>query len=160
MTCPLSPDEIRSLAVASTQRVFTTMFDIAVKPVDENGPPAAPQLQDGVVALVGFAGKWSGSGSVACSASLACVLGSKMFMTNFQQVDSEVLDAMGEIGNMIIGNFKEDAAVKLGTLGLGIPTVICGQNLQARNCYGREWITTAFSCCDEILEVKISVVPG
>lgn len=156
MDCPITEQEIRRLIIANTEKVFSTMLDLPVQVLDAGH--ANDLMEGGVVALVGFAGKWSGSGSVACSANLACLLSGKMLLTTFNQVNEEVLDAMGEIGNMIIGNFKDDAAAKLGTLGLSTPTVIYGQHLQARNWNGNICVAVWFVCAGEVFEVKVSLI--
>lgn len=134
------------------------MLDLPVEVLGENGLSVPDN--GGVVALVGFAGLWSGSGIVACSADLACILSGKMLLASFDRVNEEVLDAMGEIGNMIIGNFKDDAATKLGTLGLSTPTVIHGENLQARNWNGNKWVAVRFACQGGVLEVKVNLAPS
>lgn len=112
----------------------------------------------GVIALVGFAGEWSGTGAVRCGARLACTISSQMLMAEYPSVNDEVLDVMGEVANMIIGNFKDDVAYKLGPLGLSIPTVIYGKNFQARNASGLSWTVVPFDCQGELFEVKISIV--
>jgi len=65
--------------------------------------------------LVGFAGQWSGSGTIRCGGELACIISGKFLKAEYNQVNEEVLDAMGEIANMILGNFKDDAAFKFGS---------------------------------------------
>jgi chemotaxis protein CheX len=44
-------------------------------------------------------------------------------MTEASSVDEDVLDAVAEITNMIIGSVKTDLEGELGPLGLSIPTV-------------------------------------
>lgn len=156
----LTNDEIVSLIWANTEKVFSTMLGLTVKSSSAPEERIRALRKGGVVSLVGFAGRWRGSGSIRCSGRLACSISGKLLMTNFDHVSDEVLDAMGEIANMIVGNFKDDAAYKLGPLGLSTPTVIYGNNFEARNCNGDSWITVLFDCEDELLEVNILLVPG
>jgi chemotaxis protein CheX len=160
MESPLTRDEIAELIRANTEKVFSTMLGLPIHAGALTVQPAGADEDGGVVSLVGFAGEWSGTGSIRCSAGLACSISSKLLLTDFDHVDDEVLDAIGEVANMIIGNFKDDAAFKLGPLGLSTPTVIYGSNFQARNWNGQGWTTVPFACEGELFEVKICLVPS
>ena len=157
---PISADEIAVIIGSTTEKVFTTMLGLEVQagPVDAQ---AKLTQEDGkVVCLVSFTGQWNGSGSISCSASLACAISGKLLMSEYAAVNDEVLDAMGEMANMIIGNFKDEAAEALGALSLGTPTVIYGNNFQTRNWNGQSWIAVPFGCEGERFEVKICLVPS
>jgi len=160
MESPLTRDEIADLIRANTEKVFSTMLGLPIHAGPVSVQPTGSGEDGGVVSLVGFAGEWSGSGSIRCSGDLACVISAKLLLTNFDHVNDDVLDAIGEVANMIIGNFKDDAAYKLGPLGLSTPTVIYGNNFQARNWNGQSWTTVPFSCEGELFEVKICLVPS
>lgn len=160
MELPLTHDEIAALIRADTERVFSTMLGVEVQAGATSVNAPVDNQNGGVVSLVGLTGNWSGSGSIRCSARLACVISGKMLLAEFDHVNDEVLDAMGEIANMIIGNFKDDAAHKLGALGLSTPTVIHGNNFQTRNWNGQSWIGVPFECDGEVFEVKICLVQG
>jgi chemotaxis protein CheX len=160
MSPPLTQDEIVVLIRAHTENVFSTMLGIEVKAGLATAQSATRDKDGGVISFVGFAGQWSGSGTIRCSSHLACVISGKLLLTDFESVNEEVLDAIGEMTNMIIGNFKDDAAQKLGPLGLSTPTVICGDHFQARNWQGQSWTTVPFDCEGELLEVMICLVPS
>jgi chemotaxis protein CheX len=160
MELPLTEDEIREFVRANTDKVFSTMLDLPIQLRHRAIQPPSAAEDGGVISLVGFAGQWSGSGTIHCSADLACTISGKLLLTNFDRVNEEVLDAIGEVANMIIGNFKDDAADKLGPLGLSTPTVIHGSNFQTRNWNGQSWITVPFDCAGELFEVKICLVPS
>jgi chemotaxis protein CheX len=157
---PFSYEEIAGLVRADTEKVFSTMLDLAIVPCQVDGPPASASRDGGVIALVGFAGQWSGSGTIRCGGELACIISGKLLMAEYDQVNEEVLDAMGEIANMILGNFKDDAAFKLGPIGLSTPTVIHGNNFKTRNWNGQSWITVPFDCQGKLFEVNICLVPS
>ena len=160
MESPLTRNEIADLIRANTEKVFSTMLDLPIHAGPVTVQPTGAGEDGGVVSLVGFAGEWSGSGSIRCSGGLACTISARLLLTEFDNVNDDVLDAIGEVANMIIGNFKDDAAYKLGPLGLSTPTVIYGKNFQARNWNGQSWITVPFSCEGELFEVKICLVPS
>jgi chemotaxis protein CheX len=158
-TGTLDPEKIVKAVQAATEEVFTTMLGMEVRAGDPYVETNAPGPTDGVVSLVGLAGSWSGSGSIHCSASFACKLCSQFLMTDFQSVDEEVLDAVAELANMIIGNFKNIAEADLGPLMLSIPTVVFGRNFTTRNLGKHEWTVIPFQCGDERFDVQICLIP-
>ena len=66
-----------------------------------------------------------------------------MLMTESTAVDEDVLDAVAELTNMIIGSVKTDLEQHLGPLGLSIPTVVFGRNFKTRTSANTEWIVVA-----------------
>jgi len=46
-------------------------------------------------------------------------------MAEYMLMDTEVLDAVAEIANMILGNVKTALKKSLGTMGMSIPAAIC-----------------------------------
>jgi chemotaxis protein CheX len=82
----------------------------------------------GVTAMVGLAGQLCGVLSVRCSAQAATLMTSRMLGVALDKVGPEVQDALGEICNMVAGNFKN----KIAGLGDGCllspPTVITGSD--------------------------------
>jgi chemotaxis protein CheX len=81
-----------------------------------------------VTAMVGLAGQLCGLLSVHCDEKAAALMTSKMLGVPLDKVGLEVSDALGEVCNMIAGNFKN----KIAGLGDGCllspPTVITGSN--------------------------------
>ena len=117
---------------------------------------------DGVVALIGLAGEWVGGGVVQCDATLARKFYSSLLMTECDPasdgVNEEVLDAVAEIANMIIGNVKNAIERDLGPIGLGIPSVVYGRNFTTRSA-GSNWIVNPFTCEGGRLLVKFCLTP-
>jgi chemotaxis protein CheX len=78
--------------------------------------------------MVGLAGKLCGVLSFSCGGKSATLIASKMLGVEAAPGSREVLDALGEICNMVAGNFKN----KIDGLGegcvLSVPTVITGNN--------------------------------
>jgi chemotaxis protein CheX len=89
--------------------------------------PASPSTLD-ITAVVGLAGKLCGIMSVRCSQHSAAHIASRMLGIPPEKAQSEMSDAVGEICNMIAGNFKN----KISGLGdgcmLSVPTVITGRD--------------------------------
>ena len=145
---------------ASTADVFATMLGLEIENEPEYSDQNAPTVSDGVLAFVGMAGRWAGAGAIACSAPFACRLCNQLLMTEATSVNEEVLDAVGEVANMIIGNFKTMVEEHLGPLGLSIPTVIYGRNFTSRSLGTNQWIVLPFKCGDETITVRCCLAPA
>jgi chemotaxis protein CheX len=156
----MTHDQLSGMIRQATQDVFSTMLGIELEVGDAYVDDAAPAPAEGVLALVGLAGAWAGSGTVGCSASLARHVSGQLLMQDFQHVDEEVLDAMGEVCNMILGNVKTLLEEELGPMGLSIPTVIYGRNFTTRSVAKSQWSVVPFRCAGETLEVHLCLVPS
>src|ERR1022692_2452054 len=75
-------------------------------------------------------------------------------------VDAEVLDAVAEIANMILGNVKTALERSLGTMGMSIPTAIFGKNFLAKSFGNETWSVVVFDCEGQRLEVKLFLKPA
>lgn len=139
---------------ASTAGVFSTMLGLEVVSEPEYTDANAPAVSDGVLAIVGLAGSWTGAGVISCSAAFACRICNQLLMTDATSVNEEVLDAVGEVANMVIGNFKTMIEEHLGPLGLSIPTVIYGRNFTSRSLGTNHWIVLPFRCDGETVTVR------
>ncbi len=90
--------------------------------------PAEPPSIEGldITSMVGLAGQLCGILTVRCSAKSAARMASRMLGIDVEKAGPEMWDAVGEICNMVAGNFKN----KISGLGdgcmLSVPTVITG----------------------------------
>ncbi len=143
----------------STRHVFETMITLPLEQgepyIDRNdhGPNA------GVVSLIGLVGSWVGTGSFSCSPSMACRIASSFLMAEYPAVNEEVLDAVAEVTNMIIGNVKTGLEEQIGPMGLSIPTVIFGRNFSTRSVGNSEWTVVPFFCASDRIEVQVCLAP-
>ena len=112
-------------------------------------------VTEGVISFIGLAGKRAGTGSLHCTSDVACSLASSLLMTEFDSVNEDVLDAFGELTNMVIGNLKNHLEESLGPIGMSIPTVIYGKNFTARSLSNDEWTVVPFLWDGGRLDVKI-----
>ena len=156
----LANADIARYVRTATSDVFSTMLGLELEPLPDRVDNDAPRISDGVLAFVGLAGPWTGAGVILCSAAFACHICGQFLMTEFQSVNEEVLDSMGELANMIIGNFKTMAEEHLGPLGLSIPTVIYGRNFTSRSVGRNDWIVIPFACGGEQMEIRVCIAPS
>jgi chemotaxis protein CheX len=154
-------EELIPVMLAATQDVFSTMLNLPLEHVPPREEHADPAPFDGVVALVGVAGDWVGTGRISCSAKFACEIASALLMSPpFDAVNEEVLDAVAEVSNMIIGSVKTFLEETLGSMALSIPTVVFGRNYQTRSAKVLQWTVVPFRSNDEIMEVRFCLMPG
>ena len=146
----------------ATREVFSMMMGLEVEPEPAYEESNSTGNVDGVVALIGLAGQWTGGGVVQCDASLARKFYASLLMTECdpanEGISEEVLDAVAEIANMIIGNVKNTMERDLGPIGLGIPSVVYGRNFTTRSA-GSNWIVNPFVCGGGRLLVKFCLTP-
>jgi len=152
-------DLIVSCIHRSTLQVFSTMLGEELLLAGVATERDSQEVRDGVVSFVGLTGSWAGTGSIICSPEMACRICAQMLLTEAPAVNEEVLDAVAEVTNMIVGNVKNDLEPHLGLLGLSVPTVAYGRNFRARNARHSEWVVARFAWGDEILTVKLSIAP-
>ena len=112
----------------AAQEVFDLMLGSHLQVPSE--PPEEKNLE--ITSMVGMAGQLSGILAIRCDASSATRMASRMLGIGPDQAGPETWDAVGEICNMIAGNFKN----KINGLGdgcmLSVPTVITGADYNLR----------------------------
>jgi len=157
----LSQQDIVAAIVSSTQDVFSTMLGVEITPGDILTAKADVEAPaSGLVSLIGLAGSWSGTGSLACTGVFACTMAGQLLACTFESVNEEVLDAVGEITNMIIGNVKTVLEEKVGEMGLSTPTVIFGRNFQTRSARVHDWVVVPFDSGGERMCVQLCLAPN
>ncbi len=91
-------------------------------------PATELSIPQGVTSMVGMAGELCGVLTVHCDEKSAALMTSKMLGVELDKVGAEMTDALGEICNMVAGNFKN----KISGLGDGCmlspPTVVTGSD--------------------------------
>jgi len=106
----------------SVQEVFGLMLGCELEVLKES--PSEEGLE--ITSMVGLAGQLCGIVTVRCSAKAASRMAARMLGIEADQAGSQKWDAVGELCNMIAGNFKN----KITGLGdgcmLSVPTVITG----------------------------------
>lgn len=79
-----------------------------------------------VTAVVGLAGQLCGVFMVRCSSKAALLITGAMLGSMPEHVDRETWDAVGEICNMVAGNFKSKLMEDGDGCMLSVPTVVSG----------------------------------
>ncbi len=142
----------------ATAAVFSTMLNLQVDAL-ENRHVSDPPPDTGVMAVLGFTGDWVGSGVFYCQEKMACRLSSAMLMTEITQITDEVLDGVGEVANMVMGNVKDGLSTVIGPLAMSVPTVVFGRNFQTRPPLRHSWFIAPFQVGEDRFEVRLCLSP-
>ena len=117
-------EEWRRALYGAAAEVFEMMVGEPVSPHEDTAAPTD------TTAMVGLAGALCGVLSIRCTASSAASIASKMLGEPVQSAEctEQQLDALGEICNMVAGNFKSRIEGLREQCMLSVPTVITGQD--------------------------------
>ncbi len=148
-------DKLAELITRATNDVFGTMLGLDISVSDTRLCTEGSGATGGVMSLIGFAGPWVGTGSFICSPNMACRVANALLGTEHLAVEEDVLDAIAEMTNMILGNVKTELEEIIGPMLLSVPTVIFGRNFTTRSTMRQNWTVVTFEQGDEKLEVKV-----
>lgn len=109
---------------ASVDEVFQLM--LGVDCARDTGPLVLEG--ESVTAVVGFGGMLSGACVFRSSDLTAMKIAARMTGMDFAEVDDIVKDAIGEVCNMVAGNWKGKVPELSANCGLSVPAVITGRN--------------------------------
>jgi chemotaxis protein CheX len=116
-----SPEEWRPFLELACREVFEIMLGCKLEPYN-SADPVPPEF----TAMVGLAGQLCGVLTLRCTAKSATLMASKMLGIDPKQADEHMWDALGEVCNMIAGNFKNKLTGMADRCMLSVPTVITG----------------------------------
>ncbi|PYV63634.1 MAG: hypothetical protein DMG95_06405 [Acidobacteria bacterium] len=134
-------ETLHFLLDVASKEVFRMMVGCELQPAAEAHCKAAE-----FTAMVGLAGELCGVLSVRCSQSSASQVAALMLDLAPETAAEHAWDALGELANMIAGNFKNKLNGASDRCMLSIPTVITGADYTFRsvdvasppwNCWSR-----------------------
>src|SRR5205807_3728175 len=108
----------------SLREVFGIMLDLKVQ------RSANLRLVPDLTALVGLTGSLNAWFTIRCSRHGAATLASRMMALEAVQGEEQIFDALGEICNIVAGNFKARLCSLSGTCSLSFPIVILGEDCE------------------------------
>jgi chemotaxis protein CheX len=141
-----------------TTGVFDTMLGVTITATEVTQTSNFTAENAGVVAMVGVAGAVSGSGSLCMSNRFACFSASRFLLAEYDSVTDEVLDAVAELANMIVGGMKTALEEELGPMGLSIPIIVCGNHYVTRSSSLGDRMIIRFSCNEEGIDEQFTLV--
>ena len=144
----------------SVDGLCSTMLGCEVTPGRAQMLAHPLQEAEGVIALVGMAGPWFGTGAILCKPDLACRIAGAMLMSEYDTVNDDVLDAIAEVSNMVIGNLKTLIEEKVGPMGLSTPTIIHGASFTTKIGGSNGWTLIPFQMMGGELLVQACLLPN
>lgn len=106
----------------SVQEVFEIMLGCRLEPASTSEHPPSGEF----TAMVGLAGALCGVLTVCCGSHAATGVARRMLGDEAANSEAHVWDALGELCNMIAGNFKNKLSSADGNCMLSVPTVVSG----------------------------------
>lgn len=136
MSTEISHSEMLKL----TQNVWSVVLGQEILPADRD--LMSDIAGDFVVGRVLIAGDWEGTVTLACSASMARHAAASMFgKTPAETEEGEILDALGELTNMVGGGYK---TLLPGTCNLSVPKVqgVVAHDAVCGTAGARHWLAS------------------
>jgi len=117
----------------SAQEVFSMMVGAEITQADAKAKVTAE-----VTGMVGIAGELSATFTLRCSAHSATRIAAQMLGVAAEEAATQQYDAIGEICNMVAGQFKAKIGLE-GQCMLSVPTIVSGKSyeLHSRADYDR-----------------------
>ncbi|MGL4594508.1 MAG: chemotaxis protein CheX [Thermoguttaceae bacterium] len=138
--------------IGGLEEVFSTMLNCKVERVGlglmENNQALHP-----VSGIIGVGGRGVGTIVLSMSETVALRAASVMLMTELSEIDDEVMDAVGELTNMVGGRAK--VQLERFQLSMSLPNVLCGTNCRLHFPQNAHPISIPFKCLWGLLALQI-----
>jgi len=143
--------------IAGTQDVFSTMLmvELESKAVVDNGKC---EIKSNLTSMIGLGGGIRGLLAVHCPGSVAKAITGSFLGMDVADLNDDVMDAIGEIANMVAGNIKVSCAKININVELAIPTTIVGESFHVSGIADADRIIVPFKMIDEIFWVELMYV--
>jgi CheY-specific phosphatase CheX len=138
------------LLIQGAQEVFEMMIGIPLRRRADN-----EQAPGKLTAVIGLAGPLTGVFAIRCDEKTAIGITRGMLGVDESEARSEMWDAMGEVCNMVVGNFKG----KVGAAGelsvLSVPSVIHGHDYRVRPLINGSCVECCLETADGVLRCRL-----
>jgi chemotaxis protein CheX len=138
VTVPFDPNW-KAIMECAALEVFEMMAN--VRPTLNPNPTEAPT--GGQTAMVGMAGALCGMTMIRCTRATAVRLAAHMLGEEAVSNPASARDALGELCNMVAGNFKAKISGLADACMLSVPTVIAGEDYSMDTAEPAEGVTIA-----------------
>ena len=120
-----TPERGHAAYVPVLESAAREIFEVMLGQKLTRGAADPPVVAD-VTVMVGFSGQTRGIFGLHCTAATACRVASVLLGGTADEFDERVLDAVGEVANMVAGSFKSKVPELGENCVLSVPTVISG----------------------------------
>lgn len=140
----------KALLEIATIEVFEMMAGVRLE-LD----PAPTEEKGEQTAMVGMAGALCGMTTVRCSRAASAKFASLMLGGEAASNPSTARDALGELCNMVAGNFKGKVSTLADQCMLSVPTVITGEDYSLSPLDPAEGVTIALTYDGEPIWISL-----
>jgi chemotaxis protein CheX len=141
----------RALLECAALEVFEMMASARLK----TNPSSAEEPHGEYTAMVGLAGALCGMITLRCASPTAAKFASLMLGGDASSNSSTTRDALGELCNMIAGNFKAKVSNLADHCMLSVPTVVSGEDYSMSPLEPSDGITLGLTFDSEPLWVSL-----
>jgi len=162
-TMPVNPTLFTAVN-AAVQSAFT-MCNLTARCV---GASSVPVREGGkITGLIGVHGKVSGFITVNLTDRIAIRAANGLLQESFGELNAQVVDAAGEMTNMVVGGIKSSLAnTKWSFLQMTVPSVIVGKGYSIAYARGLEFLNVIFEQDDKdallledrLIQVSVSLL--
>jgi chemotaxis protein CheX len=131
------------------------VFEMMAGSRPEANPSSTEEPRGEQTAMVGLAGALCGMVTLRCSNPIAVKFASLMLGGEAASNPATARDALGELCNMIAGNFKAKISNLSDSCMLSVPTVISGEDYSMSTIDPTDGITLAFNFDGEPIWVAL-----
>lgn len=149
-TVPFDPNW-KTIMECAALEVFEMMANVRLT-ID---PAPADAPSGGQTAMVGMAGALCGITTIRCTRSTAVKLAARMLGEEAISNPASARDALGELCNMVAGNFKSKISGLADACMLSVPTVIAGGDYSMDTAEPAECVTVALAYEGENIWVSL-----
>ena len=119
-------EQWREVLRNASKEVFSMMAGTQATDPENGDPPVVSEI----TGMVGLAGGLCGVLTIRCSTKCASRIASQMLGVDITQASDHISDAIGEMCNMVAGNFKAKIPGLEDKCMLSVPTVITGPDYE------------------------------
>lgn len=142
--------------ITSLTKIFATMFGCEIVSATAQQKSNMHKTRD-VTGIIGLSGKADGNIVVSLDREVALSLTEAMLGQRPESVDENVIDAVGETVNIVVGQAK--AQLDRLSLNLGIPTVVTGKGQAIRFTGQTDPIWFVFQSSWGMIDMCVGLMP-
>ena len=134
---------IEETIIDATKDIFSNMVMLGATP-GTSFERADEPLIDSVSGMISLEGKYNGLLAIHLPTSSALEVGGSFIDLDLEEVDADVLDAIGELANMLAGNIKATLDPAGSDIQLSIPSTLHGAEYMVEKIAGASSICIPF----------------
>ncbi|UCD50747.1 MAG: chemotaxis protein CheX [Phycisphaerales bacterium] len=130
---------LKDVLLDSAKEIFESMIFMTVAEVEDATPGDANAM---LLATITFTGSLEGGLSLCCPLTSAQAVAASMLCMDSPDGlgDDDVIDAIGEVANLLVGAVKTRVQDDIPDISISIPSVVQGRQLSSRLSDGTEKI--------------------